>query len=137
MNTYTVIHENSVEMGLEAGYIDNLAMAQAAVMASAAPRGAKPRTKMSLVKRGHEYFEMVVITILNVKHNPIGYAVVLAEQAAKPHSVHHIMGGQQQFCRGCGYGLFYDVGRSLDYYNLQCAQCELSSRTLTETGASA
>lgn len=40
-------------------------------------------------------------------------------------------------CGACGYDLFYDKGRSLDYFNWECQKCGHQTRTMTETGMSA
>lgn len=50
--------------------------------------------------------------------------------------VTNIYSGGKIDCGACGYDRFYDKGRSLDYFNWECARCGHKCSTLTETGAS-
>jgi hypothetical protein len=45
--------------------------------------------------------------------------------------------GKRIECGACGYDLFYNKGRSLDYNYHECQRCFHVSTTMTETGMSA
>ena len=51
-------------------------------------------------------------------------------------AVLNIYTGKGVECGACGYDLFYDRGRSLDYYHHECGKCGHKFDTLTESGAS-
>lgn len=53
-----------------------------------------------------------------------------------PQKVTSPWNGEAVTCRHCGSDEFLDAGRSLDYYNWECAHCGASASTLTETGMS-
>lgn len=84
--------------------------------------------------RNHTVAFVKVFNSKNVQQKGYGVAITALTPAVtqkvhspfKPTVVIH--------CTNCGGSDFYDKGRSLDYYNWQCANCGKEQHTLTETG---
>jgi hypothetical protein len=63
---------------------------------------------------------------------------IVSRLPVEPVEVRSIWDNSIVVCRnnGCVSTSFYDMGRSLDHYNWECAACGKDCMTLTETGMS-
>ena len=108
-------------------------------------RGYKVTKQDTMLEIAGKMHRAVYVSVFNTKNRKMTGAVVYDTEPAKSVQVRNPWNPQLiMTCTNkdvdnenvCGSPWFYEVGRSLDYDNWQCASCGREMHTLTETGMS-